>query len=84
MNAVRKFLSRCCRWRCAYEQPYRIEPFLNARGNWQWRLASLNGETLAHSEEYSSKEAMLNTVRNLSRWSGLQVAPGYRDDCRKG
>lgn len=43
----------------------RVDRLENARGHWQWRLKASNGETLAHSEEYTSWTACNDTMKSL-------------------
>ena len=50
-----------------HRKTIRIEPFLNGRGKWQWGLKAWNGEHLDNcSEEYSSKQACMDTVKMLN------------------
>lgn len=37
----------------------------NANGAWYWTLKGRNGETLAHSEAYSSRAKCLKTAREV-------------------
>ena len=34
----------------------------NRRGKWYWKIIASNGKILAHSEEYSRKQACIDTV----------------------
>jgi uncharacterized protein YegP (UPF0339 family) len=47
-------------------RPLRVHPFINQEGKWQWHIKSPNGEILAHSEEYSSRQACYDTVNMLT------------------
>ena len=43
----------------------------DTKEKWAWRLVADNGETLAHSEEYESKQARDDTVKVISEKTGL-------------
>ena len=53
--------------------PYAIETWAGDTSGWWWRLRHTNGETLAHSEEYTSRAARDSTVRALSLHTKIPV-----------
>ena len=50
-----------------------IELFKDVNGCWRWRLVSSNGEILASSEAYASKQKCKQTAKRLSEATGLQI-----------
>lgn len=42
-------------------------------GHWWWALRARNGKTLAHSENYTTRRAALQTARRLARALGIEV-----------
>lgn len=40
---------------------------------WRWHITAANGEILAHSESYASKQKAKQTARRLSDATGLPI-----------
>lgn len=55
--------------------PYSVEPFQDSDKAWRWRIRAANGEILATSEAYSSRQAAFNTAQNLVDWTGIPWLP---------
>lgn len=56
-----------------------IKLFKNGRGCWHWRMLTNNGEILASSEAYASKQKCLQTARRLSEATGLKIEKEDRE-----
>ena len=46
----------------------------NVNGAWYWRIVGGNGETMAHSEAYSSKGACVKSAKVVSVAGGFEFA----------
>lgn len=46
----------------------------NCNGCWFWSITAHNGETLAHSEAYSSEDACLVTAKQLATQLKVPIA----------
>lgn len=51
-----------------------IQASQNCNGCWFWSMTAHNGETIAHSEAYSSKDACLETAKQLAAQLKVQIA----------
>jgi len=60
---------------------YYIHCLKNVNDCWYWRLMSSNGNILSHSEAYSSKNKMLQTVKNICK--EFRVAYTFLSDPEK-
>lgn len=47
--------------------------FKNTLGCWHWHLLAGNGEILASSEAYASKQKCLQTAKRLAEATGLKI-----------
>jgi uncharacterized protein YegP (UPF0339 family) len=46
----------------------------NVNGAWYWRIVGGNGETMAHSEAYSSKGACVKSAKIVAVAGGFEFA----------
>lgn len=45
---------------------------LQGRKHWYWRIVARNGETIAHSESYSTRRAAIKTARNFASFCDIK------------
>jgi uncharacterized protein YegP (UPF0339 family) len=61
--------------------------FVDSAGQWRWRLVAANGEPIAQSEGYSSKQAAQNGIASVKQNAGgadVQVDYGEVPDASEG
>ena len=46
---------------------FRFQTFKDVGGSWRFRIVSVNGEIVAQSEAYSSKQKCLQTIASMRR-----------------
>lgn len=50
-----------------------IKLFKNGLGCWHWHLLASNGEILASSEAYASRQKCMQTAKRLSEATGMKI-----------
>lgn len=50
-----------------------IKLFKDVNNCWRWRLVAGNGEILANSEAYASKQKCIQTAKRLAEATGLPI-----------
>lgn len=49
----------------------KFEIYKDVAGYFRWRLVAANGEKVAASEGYNSKQGAINSAENVKYWAGI-------------